>query len=484
MTLPVILALRLEPALRPQVAEACQGPGLEGLCDRLAGHPGVDLARERALEFVAAARGRWRSRAPPAGPTSRPCARSPTASWTATRERPARPRIAGLLPPATRWPPPRAASFDPRAPDHLRQRRRAGTAGWWTATRSGPWTSTAPPTARAARARRRWPTAPAATCEDVAGAPGRRWPSWPPRPGCCARSARCRPTAPPTGPARGGSRTSRSSPPAALALPDGVAVRPHWRRLGPAACQVAAAFGATDWRVPADDRSDPAALAAAVGARGGAAMRTAARGADLGPQHVPDLPRPGAGGRPGADVHRRGAHRRSTAALLDGRLDVSAVSSIAFARHADALHAGAGGLDHRLRRGRLHPALLAGAVRRGAHGGGDPPQRDLGGAAADPARPGPGALRDPRRAAGRGARARGRRAADRRRGPGGPADPLRPPPRRPGRAVAPPHRPADGVRGVGRPRRRRPRARRGPGRAGRRCCAPRAPPTWPTPRPW
>ena len=50
-----------------------------------------------------------------------------------------------------------------------------------------------------------------------------------------------------------------------LALPDGVAVRPHWRRLGPAACQIAAAFGATDWRVPADDRSDPAALAAAVG---------------------------------------------------------------------------------------------------------------------------------------------------------------------------------------------------------------------------
>lgn len=50
-----------------------------------------------------------------------------------------------------------------------------------------------------------------------------------------------------------------------LALPEGVAVRPHWRRLGPAACQIAAAFGATDWRVPADDRSDPAALAAAVG---------------------------------------------------------------------------------------------------------------------------------------------------------------------------------------------------------------------------
>lgn len=50
-----------------------------------------------------------------------------------------------------------------------------------------------------------------------------------------------------------------------LALPGDVGVRPHWRRLGPAACQIAAAFGATDWRVPAGDRSDPAALAAAVG---------------------------------------------------------------------------------------------------------------------------------------------------------------------------------------------------------------------------
>jgi hypothetical protein len=52
-----------------------------------------------------------------------------------------------------------------------------------------------------------------------------------------------------------------------LALPDGVAVRPDWRRLGPAACQIAVAFGATGWRIPDDDRSDPAALAAAVGAQ-------------------------------------------------------------------------------------------------------------------------------------------------------------------------------------------------------------------------
>ena len=51
-----------------------------------------------------------------------------------------------------------------------------------------------------------------------------------------------------------------------LALPEGVAVRPHWRRLGPAACQVAVAFGATGWRIPEDDRADAAHLAAAVGA--------------------------------------------------------------------------------------------------------------------------------------------------------------------------------------------------------------------------
>jgi hypothetical protein len=51
-----------------------------------------------------------------------------------------------------------------------------------------------------------------------------------------------------------------------LALPGDVAVRPHWRRLGPAACQVAVAFGATGWRIPDGDRADAAGLAAAVGA--------------------------------------------------------------------------------------------------------------------------------------------------------------------------------------------------------------------------
>lgn len=53
---------------------------------------------------------------------------------------------------------------------------------------------------------------------------------------------------------------------ARAALPGDVAVRPHWRRLGPAACQVAAAFGATEWVVPDDAAAAGAEhLAAAVG---------------------------------------------------------------------------------------------------------------------------------------------------------------------------------------------------------------------------
>jgi 2-iminoacetate synthase ThiH len=52
---------------------------------------------------------------------------------------------------------------------------------------------------------------------------------------------------------------------ARLALPAGVRVRPHWRRLGPATCQVATAFGADDWVIPDGDPTDPAALAAAAG---------------------------------------------------------------------------------------------------------------------------------------------------------------------------------------------------------------------------
>jgi hypothetical protein len=49
------------------------------------------------------------------------------------------------------------------------------------------------------------------------------------------------------------------------ALPDTVAVRPSWERLGPAACQIAVAFGATGWCVPADDPTDLEHLADAIG---------------------------------------------------------------------------------------------------------------------------------------------------------------------------------------------------------------------------
>ncbi len=52
-----------------------------------------------------------------------------------------------------------------------------------------------------------------------------------------------------------------------LALPAGVEVRPHWARLGPAACQIAVAFGASEWRVPEGDGADTDRLAAGVGAR-------------------------------------------------------------------------------------------------------------------------------------------------------------------------------------------------------------------------
>lgn len=56
VTLPVILSVQVEPSLRSQVASACQGPDLDALCDRLAAHEGLRIARERALAFVAAAR--------------------------------------------------------------------------------------------------------------------------------------------------------------------------------------------------------------------------------------------------------------------------------------------------------------------------------------------------------------------------------------------------------------------------------------------
>jgi 2-iminoacetate synthase ThiH len=52
---------------------------------------------------------------------------------------------------------------------------------------------------------------------------------------------------------------------ARLTLPTVPWIRPDWGRLGAAACQVALAFGATDWVIPAGDPADPEHLAAAVG---------------------------------------------------------------------------------------------------------------------------------------------------------------------------------------------------------------------------
>lgn len=56
VTLPMILALRHEPGLRPVLEAAWSGGDLEELCDRLAVHPGAEEARRRALDYVAAAR--------------------------------------------------------------------------------------------------------------------------------------------------------------------------------------------------------------------------------------------------------------------------------------------------------------------------------------------------------------------------------------------------------------------------------------------
>ncbi len=53
VTLPVILAIRDDPAVAGQVAAASQGElPLEPLCDHLAAHPGTAAAREQAIEQV------------------------------------------------------------------------------------------------------------------------------------------------------------------------------------------------------------------------------------------------------------------------------------------------------------------------------------------------------------------------------------------------------------------------------------------------
>ena len=80
---------------------------------------------------------------------------------------------------------------------------------------------------------------------------------------CLRRPARATPAAP----ARGASRTSAVIALARYLLPADTQVRPDWIHLGPAASQIAVAFGATDWQIPADDATDAQWLAGAVGYR-------------------------------------------------------------------------------------------------------------------------------------------------------------------------------------------------------------------------
>jgi geranylgeranyl pyrophosphate synthase len=56
VTLPVILALRHEPALAGRLASADTPEAIESCCEHLAGHAGTAEARERALAYVARAR--------------------------------------------------------------------------------------------------------------------------------------------------------------------------------------------------------------------------------------------------------------------------------------------------------------------------------------------------------------------------------------------------------------------------------------------
>jgi geranylgeranyl pyrophosphate synthase len=56
VTLPVIYALRDEPALADALRGAHDEGEIDVLCDRIAEHPGCAAARERALAYVAAAR--------------------------------------------------------------------------------------------------------------------------------------------------------------------------------------------------------------------------------------------------------------------------------------------------------------------------------------------------------------------------------------------------------------------------------------------
>ena len=222
--------------------------------------------------------------------------------------------------------------------------------------------------ARAAPARPRWPTAPAPT--------RRRWPRGSPRwPRSPRETGLLRAVCPVPG--RGRRRPARllgrRGPHRDRRLP----ARPARRRSACARTGAAWARRRARSRWPSAPPTGvlprrrprrPGRAGRRRGAGGGAAMRLAARGADLGPQHVPDLPRPGAGratrrwtftdGR----AHRAQPRPCSRAARRLGRVAASpsraTPTRLTLVPVASITAAG---------RGRLDPALLARAVRRGAH---------------------------------------------------------------------------------------------------------------------
>ena len=364
----------------------------------------VEIARERALAFVAAAR-----RAIERGLLRR------RRRGGAARDR--RRRGGPLLVSARRARPARGAAARPRpAGRRPRGGRRAGGAvlvergpapaapGWSTATRSGPWPST-----RAAHAAGR--PSEAAVAYGAGPRARLRSPSASPRsPRLAARdrpAARRLPgpgaTAPRTAPGSWGVEDLTVVAVCRLALPDGVAVRPHWRRLGPG--RVPGGGGVRRLRVahprrttaptppPSPPPSAPRRCSRVRRLRVGRIAALNMYPIYHGLERTADPMLSFTDGVPTA-LNR---------ALLRGELDVSAMSSIAYARHADRADAGAGGVHHRRRRGRLDPGLLAGAVRGGAHGGRDAAQRHLGGAAAHPARARARAVRGARPSRPRGA---------------------------------------------------------------------------------
>ena len=250
-----------------------QGPGLDELCDRLAGHEGLRLARERALAFVARARtrhrggpGRRRRRArpardrrrrrgpvlvsAPAGPA--PASRDEIEALLRAGDPLAAARAAGVTPGAGV-----AVTSEGEAGDRLADGDARGRArGPPRRARGGAAQRGRRRLRRRARPGRRWPS----------GSPA--WPRSPGRPDCCAPSARCPPRAAPERPGSWGVEDLTVIAVCRLALPAGVEVRPHWVRLGAAACQIAVAFGATEWRDPCRRRQRPRAPG-----RGGRARR-------------------------------------------------------------------------------------------------------------------------------------------------------------------------------------------------------------------